>query len=162
MTKTCHPRPLRLASAHSSVLSARYALTLSSVAGVQTAVENWSSALGVRLTSLLTIRPRQSAYTTLPVAKGLRSMATEKERLFPGIGPKSGEMLRAAGITSLSQLREIGAVRAYVMVKSAKCNPSLNFLWGLESLLTGEHWRDVARNHRTSLLLALEEADRNG
>lgn len=98
----------------------------------------------------------------VPVAKRLPNMAAEQERLFPGIGPKSGEMLRAAGIASLSQLREIGAVRAYVMVKNAKCSPSLNFLWGLESLLTGEHWRDVARNHRTSLLLALEEVERNG
>lgn len=95
-------------------------------------------------------------------------MAAENEKLFPGIGPKSGEMLRAAGITSLPQLRELGSVRAYVMVKrAAKENPglnfkpSLNFLWGLEGLLTGEHWRDVAKNHRTSLLLALEEAERN-
>lgn len=87
-------------------------------------------------------------------------MAAKPDRLFPGIGPKSGEMLRAAGITSLSQLREIGAVRAYVMVKRAQCNPSLNFLWGLESAITGEHWRDVAKNHRASLLLALEEAEK--
>jgi len=89
-------------------------------------------------------------------------MMAEHERLFPGIGPKSGEMLRAAGITSLSQLLGIGSVRAYVMVKRAKCKPSLNFLWGLESVITGEHWREVAKNHRASLLLALEEAERNG
>lgn len=86
----------------------------------------------------------------------------EPKRLFPGIGPKSGEMLRAAGITTLSQLREIGSVRAYVMVKRSKCNPSLNFLWGLQSVITGEHWRDIAKNHRASLLFALEEAERNG
>jgi DNA transformation protein and related proteins len=85
----------------------------------------------------------------------------ETARLFPGIGPKSGEMLRTAGITSLSQLREIGAVGAYVMVKNAKCKPSLNFLWGLESAISGEHWREVVKNHRTSLLLALEEAEKN-
>ena len=89
-------------------------------------------------------------------------MVSELKRLFPDIGPKSGEMLRAAGITTLSQLREIGAVRAYVMVKRAKCNPSLNFLWGLESVITGEHWRGVAKNHRASLLLALEETERHG
>lgn len=41
-------------------------------------------------------------------------MAAAQERLFPGIGSKSGEMLRAAGITSLPQLREIGSVRASV------------------------------------------------
>lgn len=84
-------------------------------------------------------------------------MVGARERPFPGIGPKSGEMLQAAGITSMSQLRELGSVRAYVMVKRAECNPSLNFLWGLEAILSGEHWQDVARNHRTGLLLALEE-----
>lgn len=86
----------------------------------------------------------------------------EDERLFPGIGPKSGEMLRAVGITTLSQLLGIGSVRTYVMAKRAKCKPSLNFLWGLESVIIGKHWREVAKNHRASLLLALEEAERNG
>jgi DNA transformation protein len=83
------------------------------------------------------------------------------DKSLSGVGPKSRKMLRAAGITSLSQLREVGAVGAYVMVKRAKCKPSLNFLWGLESVISGEHWRDVAKNHRASLLLALEEAERN-
>jgi len=88
-------------------------------------------------------------------------VAAETEKSLYGVGPKSREMLRAAGITSLSQLREVGAVSAYVMVKRAKCKPSLNFLWGLESVISGEHWRDVAKNHRASLLLALEEAERS-
>lgn len=87
-------------------------------------------------------------------------MGADTEVQCPGVGPKSSEMLRAAGITSLSQLREVGAVGAYVLVKRAKCKPSLNFLWGLESAISGEHWRDVARKHRASLLLALEQAER--
>jgi DNA transformation protein len=48
-----------------------------------------------------------------------------------------------------------------VKVRRAGCKPSLNFLWGLESAITGEHWRDVARNHRTSLLLALDDAEKH-
>lgn len=86
----------------------------------------------------------------------------ETEKPFPGIGPKSREMLRAAGITTLPQLREIGAVAAYVRVQRANCKPSLNFLWGLESAVCGEHWRDVAKKHRASLLLALEQAQQTG
>jgi DNA transformation protein and related proteins len=89
-------------------------------------------------------------------------MTAEQVRLFPGIGPKSGEMLRKAGITTISQLRDIGSVRAYLMVKRANCNPSLNLLWGLESLLTGLHWREIARDHRMGLLLLLEDVERNG
>lgn len=76
-----------------------------------------------------------------------------------GIGPKSREMLQAAGITSLSQLNTIGSVDAYILVKNAGCNPSLNFLWGLEALIADEHWLDVARNRRLELLLALEDAE---
>lgn len=66
-------------------------------------------------------------------------------------------MLEHAGITSIDQLRALGAVAAYVQAKRANCNVSLNLLWGLESALTGEPWQEVARKHRTSLLLALED-----
>lgn len=78
-----------------------------------------------------------------------------------GLGPKSRDMLRAAGILSPAQLQELGSVMAYLMVKRTGCKPSLNLLWGLESALTGEHWRDVAKNHRASLLLALEEQEKH-
>ena len=76
------------------------------------------------------------------------------------LGPKSSDMLRAAGIFSPSQLREIGSVTAYVMVKRAGGKPSLNLLRALESAITGEHWCAVAKNHRASLLLALEEQEK--
>ena len=78
-----------------------------------------------------------------------------------GLGPKSQQMLAAAGITSLAQLRKLGAVQAYVRVKHAGCNASLNLLWALESVLTGEHWRVVAKVHRTRLLLALDDTQRS-
>lgn len=89
---------------------------------------------------------------------------TDGERIprwSSGLGPKSQQMLAAAGITSLAQLRKLGAVQAYVRVKHAGCNASLNLLWGLESALTGEHWRVVATVHRTRLLLALDDAQRS-
>jgi DNA transformation protein and related proteins len=79
--------------------------------------------------------------------------------LAPGLGPKSQAMLAAAGITSVAQLRALGAVQAYLRVRQAGgSNASLNLLWGLEAALTGEDWRVVARVHRTRLLLALEDA----
>ena len=45
-------------------------------------------------------------------------------------------MLRRAGITTEEQLRALGAVRAYVMVKRCSANASLNLLWALEGALT--------------------------
>lgn len=74
------------------------------------------------------------------------------------LGPRSREMLEQAGIDTLERLRATGAVRAYVAVKRAGARPSLNLLWALEGALTGQRWQLVAREHRTSLLLALEDA----
>lgn len=73
------------------------------------------------------------------------------------LGPKSAEMLSAAGITSIEQLTALGSVRAFTQVKRVHPGASLNLLWALEGALTGEPWQLVAKEHRTSLLLALEE-----
>jgi DNA transformation protein len=83
----------------------------------------------------------------------------KKESLaaIPNLGPKSQEMLTLAGITNLAQLRKLGSVAAYARTKHAGANVSLNLLWALEGALTGLPWQTVAREHRTSLLLALEE-----
>ena len=67
-------------------------------------------------------------------------------------------MLTAAGITTLAQLTALGAVVAFARVRATGANASLNLLWSLEGAITGEHWQVVAREHRTSLLLALEQA----
>jgi DNA transformation protein len=76
---------------------------------------------------------------------------------LPNLGPKSQAALAAAGITTVAQLRRLGSVAAYVKAKQAGTNVSLNLLWALEGALTGLPWRVVAREHRTSLLLALEQ-----
>lgn len=73
------------------------------------------------------------------------------------LGPKSQEMLAAAGIQTLAALRKLGAVAAYARVKQTSPRASLNLLWALEGALTHTPWQTVAREHRTSLLLALEE-----
>lgn len=80
---------------------------------------------------------------------------------LPSLGPKSQEMLARAGITSIKQLREMGSVEAYVRTKRRNLNVSLNLLWALESALTGMPWQEVSRVHRTSLLLAVEEREKN-
>lgn len=76
---------------------------------------------------------------------------------LPGLGPKSQAMLARAGITTVAQLRRLGSVRAYAQVKASGANASINLLWALEGALTDLPWQVVAREHRLSLLLALEE-----
>ena len=88
---------------------------------------------------------------TTPRATGEPALAA-----LPGLGPKSQAMLAAAGIPDLATLRRLGAVVAYARVKRNDPRASLNLLWGLEAALTGLPWQTVAREHRTSLLLALD------
>lgn len=84
------------------------------------------------------------------------------EPKLQGLGPKSLAMLAAAGITTVAQLRNLGSVRAYAMVKATDATASLNLLWALEGALTGLHWQVVAKEHRLSLLLALEAGQVDG
>lgn len=79
---------------------------------------------------------------------------------LPGFGPKSQQMLARAGIHTLEQLRELGAVRAYMLVKRCGARASLNLLWAMAGALLGRHWRDVAKHDRLRLLLELEEAEK--
>jgi DNA transformation protein and related proteins len=80
---------------------------------------------------------------------------------MPNLGPKSQEIMARAGITSIAQLRSLGSVAAYAMAKRSGANVSLNLLWALEGALTGLHWQEVARLHRASLLLALDEHEQS-
>lgn len=81
---------------------------------------------------------------------------------LPGLGPKSQAMLARAGINTVAELRRLGSVRAYAKVKATGADASLNLLWALEGALTGLPWQVVAREHRLSLLLALEALSHDG
>lgn len=93
------------------------------------------------------------------MAKTAHPGATDFSTL-PNLGPKSKQMLQAAGIHTYDELCRLGAVRAYVRVKHSGARASLNLLWALEGAISGEHWQVVARDHRTSLLTALDDAQR--
>lgn len=80
---------------------------------------------------------------------------------LPNFGPRSQEMLAQAGIKTVAQLRELGAVRAYLQVKRSSGNASLNLLWALEGALTGQHWQVVAREGRLRLLMELEDLEKS-
>lgn len=77
------------------------------------------------------------------------------------LGPTSVRMLNGVGIHSEQGLRALGAVAAYFAVKASGANASLNLLWALEGALSGRHWRVVAREDRTSLLMQLDDLERS-
>lgn len=77
------------------------------------------------------------------------------------LGPKSTNILRSAGISTMDELRRVGAVRAYSLARAADAAVSLNLLWALEGAILGEPWQSVAREHRTRLLMGLDDHQRH-
>jgi DNA transformation protein and related proteins len=70
-------------------------------------------------------------------------------------------VLERAGIASLEKLKQLGSVRAFALAKKVEPKITLNLLWALEGALLGQSWQSVSREHRTSLLLALEDHERS-
>lgn len=70
--------------------------------------------------------------------------------------PKSAQALVASGISSFSEVQRLGSVATYARIKQSDPRVTLNLLWALEGALSGLSWQVVAREHRTSLLLALD------
>lgn len=77
------------------------------------------------------------------------------------LGPKSQQMLEAAGINTVDELYQLGAVAAYLKVKQQCPRASLNLLWALESAMTGIPWQEVARLHRARLLTQVAALQRS-
>jgi nucleotidyltransferase/DNA polymerase involved in DNA repair len=77
-----------------------------------------------------------------------------------GLGPKSQAMLAKVGITSIDQLKKMGAVAAYVQAKRANKLASLNLLYGLVGALEDCDWREVKWERKLELLNAVEEFER--
>jgi len=101
-----------------------------------------------------------------PIAKAQSSLGPDTDSILAGLadltnlGPKSQDMLAKAGITTAKELTRLGAVMAYAKTKAACPKASLNLLWALEGALSGRPWQQVAETDRASLLMALEDVQR--
>jgi DNA transformation protein len=65
-------------------------------------------------------------------------------------------------VTQLEQLKRLGSVRVFSLAKQTEPRVTLNLLWALEGAILGQPWQSVAREHRASLILALEDHERHG
>jgi DNA transformation protein len=68
----------------------------------------------------------------------------------------SARMLKEAGITSPTELHELGAVEAYVRVKRAGVQAGVNLLYAIEGAIRDVSWTELPYNVLASLTL---EAD---
>ena len=92
----------------------------------------------------------------------LRHTQGKELAALANLGPRSAEALVTAGVVSLAELQRLGSVAAYAQVKRVDPRVTLNLLWALEGALSGLPWRVVAKEHRTSLLLALDTLQKGG
>jgi DNA transformation protein and related proteins len=70
-------------------------------------------------------------------------------------------MLAEAGIRTLDELREIGAVRAYLRAKALRPKSvSLNLLWALAAGLEDRNWRELSANEKSALLAEVKRLRR--
>lgn len=90
-----------------------------------------------------------------------QALAAAELATLANLGPKSAQALVSSGIMSLRELRELGSVRAFAKIKKFQPSVTLNLLWALEGAICSLPWQTIAKEHRTSLLLALEQY-RNG
>ena len=65
-------------------------------------------------------------------------------------------MLAEAGITTLDELREIGAVKAYARVRQMRSRgASLNLLWSMAAGLEDRGWNDLSTEEKAALTAEL-------
>ena len=70
-------------------------------------------------------------------------------------------MLNEAGIATLGELHELGAVKAYMRVKSFRPKfASLNLLWALAAGLEDRDWRDLTAEDKVSLVAEVRRLQR--
>jgi DNA transformation protein len=74
-----------------------------------------------------------------------------------GLGPSSEALLATIDINSAEQLKEIGAIRAFLKLKEINGQqPNMNLLYAMVGALEDESWLTIAQQQRYQLLMALD------
>lgn len=81
-------------------------------------------------------------------------MDPERISSLPNLGPQSERMLAAAGIDTVRELDELGAIEAYRRILATGERPTVVMLWALEAALLDIDWRALTEEHRDSLRAA--------
>jgi len=73
------------------------------------------------------------------------------------LGPKSAKMLADAGIKTVAELEEYGAVDAFLAIKREGIPVSLNMLYAIHGALNDIHWNQIDRVERANLIMELDD-----
>lgn len=71
---------------------------------------------------------------------------------LPNLGPKTADWLAAIGITTETELRAIGPVKAWKRLKASQPDTiTVNALYALHGALTNRHWASLEPDLRAEL-----------
>lgn len=76
---------------------------------------------------------------------------------LPNLGPTSAAWLRDVKILTIADLRKLGPVTAYRIVKQAQPQAPLNLLWALAAGLEGKDWRTLSGEDKEHLRAQLAD-----
>ncbi|WP_299015419.1 TfoX/Sxy family DNA transformation protein [uncultured Photobacterium sp.] len=75
---------------------------------------------------------------------------------LPNLRLANERMLKKAGITSVEQLFETGAINAYkALQETHRDTVNVELLWALEGAVSGKHWSVITQQRRSELLSQL-------
>lgn len=77
------------------------------------------------------------------------------------LGPVSQQWLDDVGIHTVEDLRRVGSVSAYAVVRRHERRASLNLLWALEAALRDIDWRELNPGDKEVLKTKLAELEAN-
>ncbi len=72
------------------------------------------------------------------------------------IGPASMRWLEEIGVETLEELRRVGSVPVYAMVRDQHPEATLNLLWSLEAALRDMDWHELSQEVKDALIAELQ------
>ena len=76
---------------------------------------------------------------------------------LPLLGPRSSAWLSSIGVKTLDDVRRVGSVEIYRLLKERGYPVSLNLVYGLEGALLGVAWNKLPPDVKAELRLAVKE-----
>lgn len=87
-----------------------------------------------------------------------RKTRAETKGTLPNLGPASTRWLEAVGICTLEDLRKVGVVNAYNLVRAQGYNATLNLVWALQGALTNTPWNALPESIKDELKRRVKES----
>ncbi len=85
------------------------------------------------------------------------SRRLKRLRDLKGLGEKSEAMLESVGIHSVEAFLEADVFEIYRHLHGTMPGLSLNMLYAMMGAQEGVHWQQIARKHRTEILMRLDD-----